>query len=76
MGSIMLDEIVEAPEEACVTNVCANDSEIRTKKIATSAVSLGVAILIEMIGDTISRHPQAADLNELMSTAILSELNI
>ena len=51
-------------------------AEIQTKKIAACAVSLGVAILNNMIGVDVSNSNAGRDTNELMATAILSELKL
>ena len=53
-----------------------SEKDIRSQKVAACAVSLGVAILKEMIGDSISKANNEHDINELMATAILSDLNI
>jgi hypothetical protein len=53
------------------------EKSIETKKIVASSISLGVAVLKEMIGDSISNSKQSdTDLESLMTIAILTELGI
>lgn len=54
---------------------CASGNDIITKKTAACAVSLGVAIIRELIGKDIS-NVASENANEIIATAIKNELNI
>lgn len=63
-------------EETAVTMVSAlPDSQIYTKKIAVCAVSLGTAILNEMLGNSLA-STTSTNTEELVAAAILSELKL
>jgi len=53
------------------------EKQIITKKTIACAVSLGTAILKEMIGDKIGKSPLAeSETEELVAAALLSELAV
>jgi hypothetical protein len=63
-------------DESIVITTPDGDKQVISKKAAACAVNLGVRIIKEMIGDSISKVNTDQDIAELVATAILAELNI
>lgn len=65
----------DVPVEPGVTAVY-DQRQILSKKTALCAVNLGVAILQELVGDSISRANLGQDDAELISAALAAELQL
>ena len=51
-------------------------SSVQANKVAACGISLGVAILKLMVGDSIAAVNSNSDLEELMAAAIMAELKL
>ncbi len=63
--------------ETPIEGISLSEAAIYQKKIAACSISVGVRILENMIGDTLSNVDLGvSNLTDLTTTAIISELNL
>ena len=69
-----MSAVVDNVDEKALVNKL-EQNEILTLKTAACAISLGTAIIKEMIGDSISKSDEV-DINELVAASLFSELRL